>query len=58
MIKVGREHFGRPTDAYPQRNLKNAAMQSMGLKQLSTMDPLDTPGARRVIEKANRTLGF
>lgn len=52
------EHLGRPADAYLQKNLKNEALQSMGLKPLSTMDLLDATGARKVIEKTNRILGF
>lgn len=52
------EHFGRPTDAYLQKNLKNEAPQSMGLEPLSTMDLLDTARARKMIEKAKQDSGI
>ena len=52
------EHFGRPTDAYFQRNLKNEALQPMRLEPLCTMDLLDTASDRKVVERQNRILGF
>jgi hypothetical protein len=54
VVRVSRSTSAGPTDAYLQKNLKNEAPQSMGLERLSTMDPLDTAGARKVIEKAKQ----
>jgi hypothetical protein len=52
------EHFGRPTNAYLQKDLKNEALKSIGLEPLSTMDLLDTARARKVIEEANQDSGI
>ncbi|KAF2152220.1 DUF1479 domain protein [Myriangium duriaei CBS 260.36] len=52
------EHTGRPTEAYLRTHCSNDALQSLGLERLNEMDWQNTIGARKVLQKANATLGY
>ncbi|KAL8404778.1 hypothetical protein RB594_009592 [Gaeumannomyces avenae] len=51
------EHVGRPKAEYARAHLGLEGLQAFGLEKLTIPDGI-RPGARAVLEKANRILGF
>ncbi len=52
------EHIGRPTAEFVAENTKEGGLESMGLAKLKNAAWEDSAGAKEVIRRANRILGF